>query len=323
MSTQGNNSERRMRLPFAAILLLAIGVVLLLNTTDVVGWGIWWHIILRFWPVILIAVGFHIMIGPRFPVISAVVVALIFAGGVGAAYISNQTVESYGYQLEHESAHSSNLANVHTLEMNIDFGAGSLAIGSDMSGFQGSLYSVRSTGIGVAADETRNEGISEVTLSVDAPDSLMNDYDDGWNVSIDLFGLFRSLGDIDWKIGVSPDVVVNLDIDAGAADIDLHLRDIDLEVLDMDLGAADVDIDLPAHAGHTDVRIDAGAADIDISVPDDVAALIESDSALVSLDVDTSRFPGSDGIYQSPGYDTAQNRVYINIDAGVSDISIN
>ena len=311
---------RRALLP--AILLVILGIVLLLNTTGVVGWGIWWHIILRFWPVALIAVGFHIMLAPRFPLLSALAVALIFAAGVGAAYLSNQTAEGYGYQLGYESVHSSSLANIHTLDMNIDFGAGSLAIGSDMSGFQGSLYSVRSTGIGVAADETRNEDISEVTLSVDAPDALMNTYDDSWGVNIDLFGLFRSLGDIDWEVGISPDVTVKLDIDAGAADIDLDLRDVNLEALDIDIGAADVDIVLPAHAGYTDVRIDAGAADIDISVPDDVAALIESDSALISLDVDTSRFPGSDGVYQSPDYDTARNRVYINIDAGVSDISI-
>lgn len=323
MSEQRGATRPRGQIPFAAILLLIVGIVLLLNTTDVVGWGIWWHVIFRFWPVILIAVGFHIILAPRFPLLSALVVAVIFAAGVGAAYLLNQTVEGYGYQLGYESAHSSNLADIHTLDMNIDFGAGSLAIGSDMSGFGNDLYFVRSTGIGVAADETRNESISEVTLTVAAPDALMNDYNDGWNINIDLFGLFRSLGDIDWKVGISPDVTVKLDIDAGAADIDLHLGDLNLEVLDMDVGAADVDIVLPAHAGHTDVRIDAGAADIDISVPDDVAALIESDSALISLDVDTSRFPGSDGVYQSPGYDTARNRVYININAGVSDISIN
>ena len=302
MPTQENSRRRGTRLPFAALLLLALGILLLLNTTGLVGWGIWWHIIFRFWPVILIAVGFHIMLAPRFPLLSALVVAVIIAAGVGAAYLSNQTVQGYGYQLGYESGHSSNLANIHALDMNIDFGAGSLAIGSDMLDSQGSLYSVRSTRLGVAVDENRNKGISEVTLSVDAPDALMNDYNDGWNVNIDLFGLFRSLGDIDWKVGLSPDVMVKLDIDAGAAD---------------------VDIDLPANAGHTDVRIDAGAADIDISLPDDVAALIESDSALTSLDLDTSRFPGRDGVYQSPGYDTAQNRVYIDIDAGVSDISIN
>ena len=323
MSEQRGSTQSRGQIPFAAILFLTIGIVLLLNTTGVVGWGIWWHIILRFWPVILIAVGFHIILARRFPLLSTIVVAMIITAGVSAAYLSNQTVEGYGYQLGYESAHSSNLADIHTLEMNIGFGVGALAIGSDMSGFGNDLYYVRSTGIGVAADEIRNEGISEVTLSVDAPGDLLNDYDDGWNVNIDLFDLFRSLGDIDWEVGISPDVIVKLDIDAGAADIELDLRDANVEVLDMDIGAADVDIVLPAHAGYTDVYIDAGAADIDISVPDDVAALIESDSALISLDVDTFRFPGSDGIYQSPDYSTARNRVYINIDAGVSDIAIN
>lgn len=308
-------------MPLAALLLLILGIVLLLNTTGLVGWEIWWEIF-RFWPLILIAVGLNIVLAPRFPLLSTLVVAVIFAAGVGAAYLSKQTSESYGYQLGYESAYSSNPADIHTLEMDIGFGAGSLAIGSDMSDFQGDLFFVRSTGIDFAVDETRNEGVSEVALSLDGTETLRSD-DDGWNVNIDLFGLFRSLGDIDWDVGLSPDVIVRLDIDAGAADIDLNLRDVSLETLDMDIGAADADIDLPANAGHTDVYIDAGAADIDIAVPANVAARIELDSALISLDVDTSRFPGSDGMYQSHGYDTAQNRVYISINAGVSDISIN
>ena len=317
------SNQSGMRIPIVAIALLVLGFVLLLNTTGVVSWGIWLHLF-RFWPLILIAVGLNIILSPRFPVTSAIVVALVLAAGIGAAaYLSNQTAEGYDYQPGYKSAHSSNLADIHTLDMNIGFGAGSLAIDSDMSGFQDDMFFVRSTGIDFAVDETRNEGVSDVAISLDNPETLRSEDDGGWEVNLDLFDLFHSLGDIDWDVGISPDVAVSLDIDAGAADVDLDLAHVNLDTLNLDIGAADVDVTLPVESGHTDVYLNAAAADIDIGVPHGVAALIESDSALTSLDVDTSRFPGNDGVYQSSDYATAQNRVHIRIDAGISDISIN
>ena len=311
-----------MRIPIAAIILLILGFVLLLNTTGTVSWGLWLHVF-RIWPVILIAVGANILLAPRFPILSGLVVALVFAAGVGLAFLSNQTMDGYGYQIANESYHSSNLANIHTMEMKIAFGAGSLAIDSDLSQFGESLFAVHSTGINATVDETQNYGISEVALSAGAPDAFLRDFDNGWEFDIDLFRLVRGLGDINWEVGVSPDVAVSLDIDAGAAELDLNLHDINLDALDLDIGAADVYVVLPGDARHTDVYIDAGAADVDIAVPEGVAALIEFNSALASLDVDTLRFPMNSGVYQSLDYATAHNRVYINIDAGVSDISIN
>ena len=322
MADQTGSNQSRVRVPLAAVALLILGFVLLLNTTGIVSWGIWLHLF-RFWPFILIAVGVNLLLSPRFPMLSVLAVAFILATGIGLAFLSNQTTETYDYQFGSESYHSSKLANVHTLEMNIGFGAGSLDIDSDLSQYGESLFAVHSRGINAAVTEARNNGLSEVALSVDAPDAFISDLDNGWDFNIDLVDLFRGLGDINWEVEISPDVAVRLDIDAGAAELDFDLTNINLETLDMDIGAADVEIALPASAGHTDVYIDAGAADIDITLPEGVAALIESDSALISLDVDTSRFPGNGGVYQTSDYAVAENRVYIRIDAGVSDISIN
>ena len=50
---------------------------------------------------------------------------------------------------------------------------------------------------------------------MDAPGVDLNADDDGWDVDIDLLGMFRSLGDINWDVAVSPDVSVRLDIEGG------------------------------------------------------------------------------------------------------------
>ena len=319
MADQTESNRSRRRIPLAAILLLTLGVVLLLNTTDVVGWGIWWQIF-RFWPLILIAVGLNIILAPRFPIISAIVVALVLVAGIGAAYltswdtaIDDDRSRQYGI-----SANQSEF-----LELDVDFGAGSLVVDSIVSPDEGEMIMAYFNGLGAHTDDRITEDGLEVTLSIDAPGMRLKDGDAEWKSEIDLFGLLRILGSLRWDVGVSPDIAeIILDIEGGAADMDLRLTHLNVKTLDMDVGAADVDIALPANAGHTDIYIDAGAADIDIAVPNNLAALINSDSTLTALDVDTSRFPKTGEVWRSPDYDTAQNRVEINIDAGASSISI-
>ena len=43
-----------------AVFLVLVGILLLLNTTGVVGWGIWQYIA-RFWPVFIVLIGIKII----------------------------------------------------------------------------------------------------------------------------------------------------------------------------------------------------------------------------------------------------------------------
>ena len=309
------------RVPTAATILLIVGVVLLLNTTGAVGWGVWWSL-LRFWPLILIAVGLNIILAPRFPLLATLAVALTLAAGIGLAYLFDNTSEIYSYQPGSEFLHSSPLDEIEALEMNIDFAAVSLAIGSDMSGFQNELFVVRSTGIDANVREARNGSVSEATLSANAADALQNSDEDGWNINIDPLDIMFGLGGANWKVEISPDVVFRLDIDGGASELDLDLRDVNLQTLNLDIGAADLELVVPANAGRTRVYISAGASNIDIQIPQGVASYIYTDAVVSSINVDTDRFPARDGAYVSPDYDASENKLFIDIDAGVSRISI-
>ena len=114
---------------------------------------------------------------------------------------------------------------------------------------------------------------------------------------------------------VSPDVALDLDIRAGAADLDLDLTHLNVRRVFVGAGASHVRIRLP-DSGKTLVEIEAGAADIQITVPQGVAARIDNDSFLNSTSIDSGRFPKSDGEHRSPDYFTAEDRVDIDIEAG-------
>ncbi len=320
MSTQENNRRRGTWIPFTAILLLALGILLLLNTTGLVGWGIWLPLF-SLWPLILIAVGLHIILVRRFPIISALAVSLTLAIGVGLAYLSFWEEPSDG-DTSRQYGISSNRSEL--LELEVNFGAGSLVIDSIVSPDEGELLMAHFNNLGAYVDDRDVEnGTGVILSSVDTPGVRLKDAGAEWKSQIDLFGLFHAVGNLRWDVRISPEIAeVILDIEGGAANIDLDLTNLNIKTLDMDIGAADLNISLPTNAGHTTVYIDAGAADIDISVPDGVAALIESDSSISSIDIDESRFPKTGEAWQSPNYATAANTVEINIDAGASSVSI-
>jgi len=66
----------------------------------------------------------------------------------------------------------------------------------------------------------------------------------------------------------------------------------------------------------------SGAATVRIRVPDGVAARIRPSLGAATLNVRGARFPWQGGTYQSPDYDTAANRVDLDIDAGAATIDV-
>ena len=84
MPTRSSNQSTRKNRPgfIGPIILIGVGVVLLLNNMNVVGWEIW-NVLLRLWPLILIAVGLDILIG-RQSIWGSLIVGVLFLGMVAA-----------------------------------------------------------------------------------------------------------------------------------------------------------------------------------------------------------------------------------------------
>ncbi len=128
---------------------------------------------------------------------------------------------------------------------------------------------------------------------------------------------------LDWDIHLNRDVPLSLKIDSGASASTIDLSDLKVTDLDIDTGASSTELTLPANAGNTHVDIDTGASSFKVGIPTGVAARIRVKSGIASVNVN-SRFPRLDGgLYQSPDYSTATNRVDMTIDTGVGSVEIN
>jgi hypothetical protein len=125
-----------------------------------------------------------------------------------------------------------------------------------------------------------------------------------------------------WTVGLTPDVPLDLRVDAGATRTLLDLRDLKLRSLDLHTGASGTRVLLPRAAGATTVRAEAGAAELVIEIPTGVAARIRSRMVLGSTQVDEGRFPSTAGGHESPDYATSPNRVDIDVQGGVGSLRV-
>jgi hypothetical protein len=128
---------------------------------------------------------------------------------------------------------------------------------------------------------------------------------------------------MNWSLAVNKQVPLRIDIKTGANEADLDLTDLMVTDLRMSTGASSTRLALPSSAGQTRVYIEAGAASVSIRVPENVAARIRSHGGLSSTSVDSARFPRLEpGFYQSENYESAQNKVDIEIQSGVGSVDI-
>ena len=308
------------------LLLLALGVVLLLNTTRVLPFGIWRELV-NYWPVLLVLVGVKMIVASRAPLVGVGAAALIVVGTVTAAYFSMPQYES---DEPVRVTYVEPLDDTEILRLGMGFTGGAVALASDAVGVSSSNPALLAVDFGNwPAEAIRDQSgrVTEIYLSTVGP-GIEITTDDGYawdapgpktNVvesGISLGGL------VDWKVIISPEVELDLEITAGAADLDLDLRERNVRRVVVGTGASDIRILLPADAGRTHVKIAAGAAHVEIVVPEGVAARIENEIFLSSAQIDSERFLETYDGHQSPDYATASNRVDIEIEGFAADVTI-
>lgn len=136
---------------------------------------------------------------------------------------------------------------------------------------------------------------------------------------------FNWIGDthsLNWNIALSPEIPLALDLEVGASRNLLDLRGLRVNELQLSTGASDSEITLPEQ-GQVRAKVRSGAASVNVHIPQGVAARINARGGLAGISVDSTRFPRYNGLNQSPDYETAENRVELDIETGVGSVTVN
>ncbi len=294
--------QRAYNIPIFGIFLLFLGIIFLLQTLNVLPWGLW-GTLWRFWPVLIIAAGLSILLRRYNPwLVSALILVLLFAFlGIaiwqhGSSLPAGETAKSFSVPLN----------DLESAQIQINFTAGSLTIGSlpaTSPNFVEADSGMRNGDMRASFQRQDSEGI--LRLSTEQANRRFWDEDENR-----------------WEIQLTRAIPLTVDVQSAVGNLELNLSELKVTELQMDIDAGNYIVKMPSSAGVTRAYIKADIANIEVTIPEGVAAKLKIDTDLSALEVDESRFPRNGDYYISPDFERAKNRVELELDCDIGRVQV-
>lgn len=330
-STVQNSDERNYS--WAAFLIL-VGIMFLLNTTGVVGWGIWIYVI-RFWPVLVILIGIRIILGNS-----------LLARILGMLFTIALTVGVFGISYMQFTEKEIPFVPEKVNEWVLKGGSGMFNLQQEIveesekvSGYEYKDIVERSLGIDVGAckfsvsEDDMDEYItmdSKFPKNYTAPKLEHREENGILNLSVTgasskSFYLFYDESQYDIKLGQLT-LPTNLDIKLGAGSGDITLDSIPVKDFWAEVGAGKLDASFTTDSIPSgEVRLSVGAGKMNLTVPTRVGYVLEYDLGVGSISTDgkeISGVSGGRGKYTSSNYSSSDMKLNIYISVGVGSFNI-
>ena len=297
---------------FWGLLFVGLGLLVLINnfTNILMDWATIW----KLWPLTIVLIGLSILIKHNYGKsviagLAAVVLALaIFASFKTAThFMSNDINIDFGDGANHEySTTEFNEYYDSTLTyatLNFDAGAGTFNITDTTNNL---IYAI-----------TEGHRNNYKLKRLDRDSSSIIDFDMGDKAIFRFGNNYKNKVDI----ALNNNPVWDMNFNVGAASMDFDLTNFKTRNVDVDMGAASINIRLGILYSKTKLSVDAGASDINIFIPKETGCKIVTDGALSSKHFREFEKIDSDN-FRTENFSEAVNKVYIEIDSGVSSISV-
>jgi hypothetical protein len=160
-----------------------------------------------------------------------------------------------------------------------------------------------------------------------------------------------NLEELEWTIGISPEIPIVLEFSSGVGEIRLDLSGLQVAGVNLNGGVGQTELILPAmenaysvtirggvgelrveiaEGAEVELNVDGGVGEIVIDVPDDAGVAVQADLGVGNIDVPGdyeltsggSQMIGSSGIWESPAYDDPARRIEIEFAGGVGNLQI-
>jgi len=297
---------------FWGLLFVGLGLLVLINnfTTIFMDWATIW----KLWPLTIVLIGLSILVKHQYGKsviagLAAIVLALaIFASFKTAThFISNDFQINFGDDADYEFSTSEFTeqydSTLQFATLNFEAGAGEFII-ADTSN---NLVAARTEGHKNNYKLTRLDTDSSSVIDFDMGDKAIFRFGKGYKNKVD--------------IALNNKPVWDMNFNVGAASMDFDLTKFKTKNVNVDMGAASIKIKLGNLYPETEISVDAGASDINIFIPKGSGCKIVTDGALSSKHFSEFEKIDSDN-YETDNFQEAVNKVYIEIDCGVSSISV-
>ncbi len=287
------------------LLLIAFGVIFLLNNLGMLGWGVW-EMILRLWPVLLVAAGLDLLFGRR-SVLGSILVVVIVLGIVGGALWYFELQPAAGGEALAAQEIYQPLDGASRADVEIGFGVGTLRLGARPE----SPNLLEGTVPTLAGERVSKD----FYVTGDTAYLRLRSRSDGGFPFEGRWGTDRV-----WDLKLNGTVPTRLRVNTGVGVTSADLGQMSLSDLEVHGGVGKTDLILPGR-GQYQVRINGGVGEVNVMIPAGMAARIRVDAGLGGIQVN-GNYQRQDRYYVSPGYDSAQNRVDLRVNGGVGRISV-
>lgn len=311
------------------VILLFIGGVLLLSNFDVIDF--YWRNIWGFWPVFLIIGGLNLLFNRNgsqagsklsLMIIIVMLVFLFFKGqdkpDGGNSWFNwrDRIVETRD---DHEENDQPEIKRLQFSEPYLLADSSKKAI-LNLSGGGTSFTLEDSTdSLFTASLNKKNKYFSLQKLTTDSTNTLtfkMNSKQKGKgnNWSLNAGG-----NEVDIRLNTNP--LWEMNVKMGAGELDFDLTNYKLRELNFDGGAANVVVKLGERLPIVDLTVKTGMANVEIKIPANSGCRIKTNTGLSAKNFD-GFVKISDGTYETPNYKTAANKIFINLDGGLSNFEV-
>jgi hypothetical protein len=341
--------------------IILVGVILLLNNFNILEWSVWYNIF-KLWPLLLVSLGISLIFRRRLSWLAPLVIVVGIIIGVGAGYMGvdlslegtistevttlqreielvpvTKTVEQEAKEdvseseeiiteadtetldkedeeittdkaeeiAEEAKVETEMLPNVQKANLHLSYDVGVFNLESPTPLVYQCQVSYRYPNFEPIEDYSVSEQIANIHIYHDSLSSSDNHFRNPKN-------------EIDLKL--NKEIIYDLLIETGATTINYDLSKFKVEQFSVKSGASDIKIITPQY--NSDININSGVSKIDINIPENIGAIINLDTGLSSKDFGEEFKKEEGNKYISDNYNNSEYKVNINIDSGLSQISI-
>lgn len=268
------------------------------------------HLLLKFWSVLLILVGINIISkGNKGILLITVLLALAGVSFVSQNLEKFPNFDNFSYNGDFNwgdddielVSDSYDLEEVETANLVLDFGAGSINVGSTEGNQM--LYEVPDYNL--SRSMKVDNGNATITFK----------HNKGFHLTS-----FKenNLQNFDFKLPTN--VLWRFKIDAGATDTVLDFSELKVASVDADAGVSDCTLIFGDLNDYTKVDIDTGVSDFNLKIKEGVGVQVKASQAISDNNFKSAGLIKSGSTYETKNFSKAENK--IEIDSAVSDIRI-
>ncbi len=301
------------------LIFIFVGTVFMLDNFDVIDF--YWGSVWKFWPIIFILIGANMLLS-RFankttaPIVAASVTVLVLAF---VGYQGSKPNEDRGWlhfkfdndkrdrnvEWSDSSSFDEPFTGSKVAKLNVQGSATSFSLADSTS----SLFhaDVKETHDGYTLERTTHDSVE--VLNFRKRDKK------GRGFKMD------NMESNETRLSLNHNPIWDITVEMGAGETNFDLQNFKVRNLHFEGGAASFEAKIGSKLPLAEVTVETGVASVQIEVPKESGCRIVVDSGLSSKDFDGFA-KQADGTYKTSNYDSAANKVNINLKGGLSSFEV-